>query len=232
MKQLTFLAIAAFTLCFAACTSNTKPTAGTAVKTVVSLPPYKAMMVTHTVADWDKWIASFRSSDTLTKAAGLTSAAVGRGLENDKWLIVMMQASDIQKAKDFASSDALKGAMANSGVTDTPKISFWNVSFDDTSAIPQAERLMVVHHVKDYATWKKAFDAEGDSTRAVNGMVLRLMAQSTDDPNTVAMLFAVTDMAKVKARVSSPEMQKVMTDAGVDGPPAISWFKWAVMQNS
>ena len=227
MKYLSTLAIAAFTLCFAACSNDAKQADAPApAKTVVSLPPYKAMMVTHTIADWDKWVPSYKGADTMIKAAGLSGGAVGRGLENDKWLVIMHQASDLQKAKDFGASPGLKAAMVKSGITDTPIISFWNVSFDDTSSIPQAERLMVASHVKDFDVWKKAFDAEGDSTRAANGMVLRLMARNADDANTVVLFFAVTDMAKAKARASSPELQKVMADAGVDSPPMMSWFKW------
>ena len=64
------------------------------------------------------------------------------------------------------------------------------------------------------------------AARSANGIVDRGMARNVDDPNTVTVLFAVTDMAKAKAHVASPELKKIMTDAGVDGPPTITWFKW------
>ena len=227
MKQISTLVIVALALTFTACNNQPKPAAeAPAKKTVVSLPPYQAMLVQHHVADFDKWVAAFKGSDSVTKTGSITSKAVGRGLDNDKFVLVFATTTDLQKAKDFSNSKALKNAMANSGVTDTPAISFWNVSFDDTSAIPQQERLMVTHHVKDFDTWKKAFDAEGDSVRAANGLVERLLARSADEANTVTILFAVTDMGKAKARVSSPDLQKIMTDAGVDGPPTLTWFKW------
>ena len=85
---------------------------------------------------------------------------------------------------------------------------------------------MVTHHVKDFASWLKAYDAEGPAARAANGMLDRALAQNADDPNTVTLLFAITDMAKVKAGIASPELKKVMTDAGADGPPTITFFKW------
>lgn len=232
MKQISTLVIVALALTFTACnnqpkTADTSSSTSTSVKkTVVSLPPYQAMLVQHKVADFDKWVTSFKSSAEIVKAAGLSGAAVGRGLDNDKFVLVFTTASDLQKAKDFSNSKGLKEAMAKSGVTDTPAISFWNVSFDDTSTIPQQERLMVTHHVKDFDTWKKAFDTEGDSVRAANGLVERLLARSSDEPNTVTILFAITDMAKAKARATSVDLQKVMTDAGVDGPPTLTWFKW------
>ena len=33
------------------------------------------------------------------------------------------------------------------------------------------------------------------------------------------------DIAKAKARASSPELKKIMTDAGVDSPPTVRWYK-------
>jgi hypothetical protein len=42
----------------------------------------------------------------------------------------------------------------------------------------------------------------------------------------VTILFAITDMAKAKARVASPELKKIMADAGLVGPPTLTWFKW------
>jgi len=191
------------------------------------LGPYKAVLVEHTVKDYDAWYKVFKASDSIPKAYGLSDPSVGRGLDNDKDVFVYTMAADIQKAREFAKSPALKAAMAKSGVTSKPTISYLDVLWDDTSSIPQHERLMVVHHVKDYDTWKKAFDAEGDSARATNGIVLRALARGVDDAKTVTILFAVTDMAKAKARVGSPDLKKIMTDAGVDGPPTITWFKWA-----
>jgi hypothetical protein len=51
------------------------------------------------------------------------------------------------------------------------------------------------------------------------------MARDFYDPNTVYLTFEVSDMAKAKARMASPELKKIMADAGVDSPPTIRWFK-------
>jgi hypothetical protein len=53
----------------------------------------------------------------------------------------------------------------------------------------------------------------------------RGLGRSIDDPNMVYIIFAITDMAKAKARVGSPELKKLMKDAGVDGPPQIVYYK-------
>ncbi|MCW3125513.1 MAG: hypothetical protein JWO03_1171 [Bacteroidetes bacterium] len=239
MKSISILSIMALglSLCLASCNNEPKPAETTPAPTaaVDTTPkaapvfqPYKAVLVEHTVKDFDKWFEVFKASDSIPKSYGLANPGVGRGLENDKWVIVYNRAADIAKAKEFATSPALKTAMGKAGVNSAPKISYVDVIFDDTTKIPQNERLMVTHHVKDFDAWKKAFDAEGDAARAANGLVLRGMTRGIEDPNTVSILFAITDMAKAKARVASPELKKIMTDAGVDGKPSINWFKWVM----
>ena len=71
----------------------------------------------------------------------------------------------------------------------------------------------------------KVFDSEGKETRAGYGLIDRGIARGNDDPNKVYVLFAVSDIAKAKARSASPELKKLMTDAGADGPPTINFYK-------
>jgi hypothetical protein len=41
----------------------------------------------------------------------------------------------------------------------------------------------------------------------------------------VYILFTVTDLAKAKARGNSEDLKKIMTDAGVQGPPKVNFFR-------
>ncbi len=84
---------------------------------------------------------------------------------------------------------------------------------------------MVTHKVKDFDAWLKVYDGEGKATRASQGMVDRVLARGIDDPNIVHIVFAVTDMAKAKAAISSEAKKKLMTSAGVEGPPTIEFYK-------
>lgn len=233
MKQIANVFTALLVLLLVSCNNKPKETAETPVadttKPVAVAPvftPYKAMIIQHTVKDFDKWVTAFNGHDSIRKANGFTDASVGRGLDNDKLVVVYNVIGDLAKAKDFSASANLKEVMKKAGVNSAPSISFVEVIRDDTTTIPQQERIMVTHHVKDFDAWLKVYDSEGLASRAANGMVDRGMTRSLDDPNTVSLLFAITDMAKVKARLASPEMKKVMTDAGVDGPPQITFFKW------
>ena len=192
---------------------------------VAAFTPFKIIMVRHTVADFDKWKAGYMAHDSMRQAYGISHYVIGRGLDNPNWVVVVDKVADVQKAKDFSILPGLKDAMKKAGVTGKPEFSYAEVIRNDDTKIDQKERVMVAHHVKDFDTWIKAYDAEGKAKRMENGLLDRGMARGTEDPNMVYIVFAITDMAKAKARVNSPDLKKIMTDAGVDGPPKITYYK-------
>lgn len=52
-----------------------------------------------------------------------------------------------------------------------------------------------------------------------------------DNPNRVDLYFAVGDVDKTRAFMSSPELQAAMAEPGVKGPPDVRWMK-PVSQNA
>ena len=67
--------------------------------------------------------------------------------------------------------------------------------------------------------------AKAPAVRAEHGLIERGIARDFYDPNMIYVMFEISDMEKAKARVASPELKKIMADAGVDTPPTIRWFK-------
>ena len=198
-------------------------------KTEQVAPPvftaFKILVVKHTVADFDKWKAGYLAHDSMRLANGITHYRFGRGLDNPNMVIVVDKIADVQKAKDFGMSASLKDAMKKAGVIGKPEISFANVVWNDDTKIDQVDRVRVMHKVKDFDAWKKVFDEEGKAKRAEYGLIDRGLARDVDDPNMVTIVFAISDMAKAKARANSPELKKLMTDAGVTGPPQMFFYK-------
>ncbi|MEO6355188.1 MAG: hypothetical protein ABIU77_22590, partial [Ferruginibacter sp.] len=139
---------------------------------------------------------------------------------------VNLLATDIQKAKAFAADPRLKDVMDKNGVVSKPDIGYYHVvRFNPDSK--ETQWVTITHKVKDYAAWLKVYDGEGPSTRAANGMVDVLLSRSVDDSNTVHIVFDIKDMAKAKARMNSPELKKLMTNAGVTGAPKIKFYNQA-----
>ena len=183
------------------------------------------LVVQHPVKSYEEWQPAFDAHESVRKQYGLTVLSVGRGLENSDMIFILMAAEDLKKAKEFTQSPNLKEIMQKAGVMATPIISFMNNVRSDFSAIPQKERIFLTHHVKKFETWLKVFDAEGQDTRAAHGMIDRGLARDAEDPNRLYLLFAVGDMKKIQARIKSPELKKIMADAGVEVAPIVHTFK-------
>ena len=198
-------------------------TATAAAPVPAAFTPFDVLEITHTVKDYAVWRPLFNSDSTSRKASGMEDIVVGRGLEKNNDLVVVLKVSDVQKAKAFAADPRLKAVMDKGGVISKPDAAFFHViRFNADSK--EKQWVVVTHKVKDFDAWVKVFDAEGAATRASNGMVDVVLARGIDDPSIVHLVFDIKDMAKAKARMNSPELKKIMMDAGVEGMPKIAFY--------
>lgn len=235
MKQISVIFTAAIGLFFSSCNNAVKEDEEKKMEDTVAIAiappaapaftPFKAMLVNHAVKDFAKFKAVYFAHDSMRSASGISHMVMGRGLADSNMVLVVTKITDVQKAKDFAASPSLKEAMQKSGVTGKPSFAMVDVLRNDDSKIPERDRIMVAHKVKDFDTWLKGYDAEGKETRLANGMIDRGLARGVDDPSMVYVVFAITDMTKAKARINSSELKKIMTDAGVTSPPQFTYYK-------
>lgn len=85
--------------------------------------------------------------------------------------------------------------------------------------------MLVIHHrVKDFATWKPAYDRHASKRKAA-GLTRDHVLQSVDDPNDVTIVMDFADLAKAKAFGASGDLKTVMKAAGVIGKPEILILK-------
>lgn len=230
MKKLSStIAIAAVLFSFS-CSNNTtqkeeSPAVDSAMITNANSDLFKAIVIKHPVKDYDKWKAAYFAHDSVRKVYGITHFVIGRELDNPNNVIIIDKMDDVNKAKEFSTLPALKSAMEQAGVSGPPAFSFIDVVRDDNTVIEQKDRVMVEHRVKDFDAWLKVYDSEGKDVRAANGLIDRGLARSIDDPNMVYIVFAISDMVKAKARMGSEDLKKIMMDAGVEGPPKITFYK-------
>jgi hypothetical protein len=209
-----------------------EPTVDTAqVKTTETTPAVtpavklsKVLIVKHKVTNFSKWKTAYEAHDSSRLANGLTSYVLGRGTKDSNMVVVVLKMDDVAKAKAFSSSKDLKAAMQKSGVTGPPTITYLDVVMNDDSKIEQTDRLMVTHKVKNWDAWKTEFDSHKD-TRMANGLMDRGLAHSVDDPNSVSIVFAVTDMKKANDFLKSKDLKDKMAKGGVVGPPSFFFYK-------
>lgn len=238
MKQVNFLAtisVATCALFFSACNSGEdkkavdNPVDTSAAKTEMTPPatptgPTSLMIIKHKVANYAKWKPAYDSHDSTRIANGLHSYIIARGTEDSNMVLVAMRMDDVNKAKALSASPELKERMKKGGVLGVPSIDYIEAVMNDTTAISQTVRLMVTHKVKDWDAWKKSYDSHKQA-RVDAGLMDRALAYTVGDNHSVTIVFAVSDMVKAKAFMSSKDLKDKMAEAGVEGPPTFFFYK-------
>ena len=185
--------------------------------------PEALLVIMHQVEDFDSWKATFDEHKSMQEESGLTNVGVFRQEEDPSMVAVGFGCSDLAKAKDFMASEDLKTAMQEAGVIGEPQVSWIKSEFSAEGESPSTDYLSVVHEVTDYDAWRQAFDAD-ESARTDSGLVLRDLSRNIDNLNEVWLLFAVTDRTQADEFMNSPELAKVMEEAGVVGEPQIQYW--------
>lgn len=84
------------------------------------------------------------------------------------------------------------------------------------------------HTVKDYGTWRKAFDNDS-AARLANGLQFMVIGREEGDPNNLMVVLQANDVAKAKAFAADPRLKEVMDKNGVISKPEINY--WHVIRH-
>ena len=184
--------------------------------------PGNVLIIQEKVANFAKWKPMYESNDSIRRSYGLSNYIIGRGMSDSNKLVVILRMDDPNKAKELTASQGMKDRMKKAGVSN-PTFSYLNVVLNDSTPIEQTARVMMTHKVKDWDAWKKVFDSHKQA-RIDAGLIDRGLGYSVDDNHMVSIVFAITDMAKAKAFLSSPDLKAKMTEAGVEGAPTSVFY--------
>jgi quinol monooxygenase YgiN len=80
--------------------------------------------------------------------------------------------------------------------------------------------VIVTHEVKDYAAWRKVFDADGPN-RAKGGFKVSGVYRDAKSPNVVSVVGEFPTAAAVEAFVTNPKLKEAMEQGGVLGKPDV-----------
>ena len=80
--------------------------------------------------------------------------------------------------------------------------------------------VIVTHEVKEYASWRKAFDAD-EFNRKEAGFKVSGVYVDVKNPNLVSIIGEFPSAAAAEAFTSSPKLKEVMQKAGVVGKPDV-----------
>ncbi len=80
--------------------------------------------------------------------------------------------------------------------------------------------ILISHEVKDFATWKKSFDAD-EVNRKNAGMTVIALYRLTDKPNVITGLIEAPNAEVANKFLSNPDLKANMEKAGVISAPEI-----------
>jgi hypothetical protein len=93
-----------------------------------------AMIVSHSVADFDTWLAGYDAADNLRVANGIVGHAANRLLDDESVAVVYHQAESFETLQAFLENPDLQATMHAAGVTSEPELSFhtggWGKFYD------------------------------------------------------------------------------------------------------
>jgi quinol monooxygenase YgiN len=177
-----------------------------------------SVIVKHEVEDYDKWKAAFDKHEAARKEGSAVGHSVSRDADNPNIVYVHAMATDAAKIKAMMGSEDMKKTMAEAGVKGEPTI--WMANDAEVWFGGGTGSLIVKHKVKDYDAWKKVYDSV-DEARKSSGVVWASVGRMLDDDTVVVVHHIGSDMAKLTAFASSPELKEAMKKAGVEGEPTI-----------
>ena len=89
-----------------------------------------------------------------------------------------------------------------------------------TNALHSTENLTIHIKVKDYGTWRPAYDGH-EKSRLSAGITNGRVFRNAEDPNDVVVLQDVADVAKARTWVASEDLKAAMQKSGVIGSPSV-----------
>jgi hypothetical protein len=199
---------------------------GYGVKVATAAPVSQDIMtIKHKVTSYAKWKLAHDSGDSARLAVGMHNYVIARGVDDSNIVFIAMHIDSVEKAKAFANNPNMKDMMQKAGVIGSgAEVDYWHTVFTDTASMQQTVRVMIKHKVKDWDTWKKAFD-EHKQSRVDAGLTDRVVSYAIGDTHMVGLVFAVSDMSKAKAFMNSKDLADKMKAGGVEGPPSIFFYQ-------
>jgi len=83
-----------------------------------------AFILSHSVADFDRWLQGYDAAADLQKTEGIVGQAANRSVDDPKVAIVYHQAESFDTLRAFLANDKLKAKMQEAGVISAPDVQF------------------------------------------------------------------------------------------------------------
>lgn len=83
-----------------------------------------AMIISHSVEDFDRWLSEYQSTDELRTSNGIIGHAANQSLDDPNLVVVYHQADSFNTLEAFMEQPGLADAMKRAGVTSEPEVTY------------------------------------------------------------------------------------------------------------
>lgn len=194
-----------------------------------SLPP-AAVMVTHPVADFDRWKAGFDDHEPVRKASGFLGHHLNRAEDDPNLVSIYLAVGDVDAARAFADSPELEAKMQEVGVTGPPEMTWLTPVREAVVWDRELPAFMISHTVADFDAWLEGYDA-ADELRTSAGISGHAANRSLDDPSLAIVYHQAESFDDLRRFLGDPDLKAAMEQAGVTSEPEVSFHTggWAKM---
>jgi hypothetical protein len=84
------------------------------------------MLVRARIRDFSSWKTVYDAHEPMRAKAGLTEKHLFRSADDANEIVLLFQAQDLSRAREFAASADLRERVQESGVVDRPDVYFLN----------------------------------------------------------------------------------------------------------
>jgi hypothetical protein len=179
------------------------------------------LTIIHEVKDFAAWKPVYDADAPNRAAAGLTDLLLGRNSANPNRVGLIFGITDRAKAETMMQSPKLRETMENAGVLGVPMTRFRQGVFTKKES---PNYLTLNATVSSFDTFKNGYAMDVADRQNASLTDVGLL-QAVENPNDLLLVWAVGDVAKANAFLSSPELAAHQTkNAGLVGKPDIHFW--------
>lgn len=179
------------------------------------------LIISHFVADYDVWKATFDLAESVRLKYGITTKHVYKGLLDSNLAVVTTEIQDIDTARHYVNSDQLYKSMELAGVIGEVKTFYMKERLNYSEEANDTILMFMSFKVINYDRWEKAFLKDflkdGDNR---DFEVIKVL-QGVEQEDEIAMLFRVNDPEYVQKMEKNSAFRMKMIASGVISYPLI-----------
>jgi hypothetical protein len=200
------------------------------IQTTQQTPPAIAAVFTPDGESYDTWKRAFDQHAPARQRAGVVATHINRHADVEGRLSVYIAGNDPAKLDGLLKSSDLMETMHDAGVKGPPHVAVVTPVEDLTVKDRALAGLILRHEVRDFAAWKRGFDAHA-AARAAGGIVGHAVNRSAQNPNVVVIYLQAESLDPLRAFASNKDLKSAMEAAGVIGAPEFTFVRGSAWES-